>query len=296
MTTVKERLAPLRATVDRTLERLTSAEGAAPAGLGEAVRYAVLGPGKRLRPILLLASGRALGGRDEDLLPAACAMEMIHAFSLVHDDLPALDDDDLRRGRETVHVKFGEAAAILAGDALLNLAFRTLADLPDDEALASRKLAAIRVVAEGVGLSGMIGGQAMDLEFESRAASREELSAIHRMKTGALITASCVAGGILAGGDRAQVAALERYGRALGLAFQITDDILDVEGTAEEIGKSPGKDVKAGKATYPALYGLGPSREMAAEQIREAGEALAPLGDAASLLREIAAYVGSRRS
>lgn len=296
MTAVHQRMAPLRAAIHETLDRLTAGDMVAPDGIREAVRYAVLGDGKRLRPVLLLASGRALGGQDETLLPAACAMEMIHAFSLVHDDLPALDNDDLRRGRATVHVKFGEATAILAGDALLNMAFQTLADLPPGDRIASRKIAVIRAVASAVGLSGMIGGQAMDLAFESREASAEDLMTIHRLKTGALITTSCAAGGILAGGSPEEVGILEAYGTALGMAFQITDDILDVEGTAEEIGKSPGKDRRAGKATYPALHGLEASRRMAAERVTEAVEALAPLGGRASLLRELAEYVGSRRS
>jgi geranylgeranyl diphosphate synthase type II len=291
-----EQFARLRETIDAELDRLTSGDLEAPEAIRRAVRYAVLGKGKRLRPILVMASGEALGGREEELLPAACAMEMIHAFSLVHDDLPALDDDDLRRGRATVHVEFGEAAAILAGDALLSLAFRTLAGDPGESGLASRRIAVIQTVADAVGLSGMIGGQAMDLLFEERMATGEELARIHRLKTGALITASCVAGGILAGGSAGEIETLRRYGTALGLAFQITDDILDVEGTAEQIGKSPGKDQRAGKATYPAIHGLEASRRMAARRIAEAVEAAAGLGDRATLLRTLAEIVEARRS
>lgn len=290
-----ERLAPLRQKVNAALDRLTAPERAATPAIAEALRYAVLGDGKRLRPALLIASGRAVGGREEDLLEPACALEMIHAFSLVHDDLPALDDDDLRRGRPTLHVRFGEAAAILAGDALLNLAFQTLARYPEGDDFAPRKIAALRAVAEAVGLAGMIGGQALDLEFEGRAASAGDLATIHAMKTGALIAASCTAGGILAGGSPGEIRALERYGKSLGLAFQITDDMLDVEGTFEEIGKSPGKDGRAGKATFPSVHGLPRSREMAAASAAEAVAAVETLGERASLLREIAESVATRR-
>ncbi len=291
---MQERLTPLRQKINAALDRLTQADRTTRPALGEALRYAVLGEGKRLRPILLLASGRAAGGREEDLLEAACALEMIHAFSLVHDDLPALDDDELRRGRPTLHVKFGEAEAILAGDALLNLAFQILARYPEGDAFAPRKIAALRVVAEAVGLSGMIGGQAMDLAFEGRAATAMELTTIHGMKTGALITASCTAGGLLAGGSASGIRTLERYGKALGLAFQITDDILDVEGTAEQIGKSPGKDRRAGKATFPAIHGLERSREMASARASEAVQSIEGFGEAGSLLREIAEWVTTR--
>jgi geranylgeranyl pyrophosphate synthase len=293
---VRERLAPLREAVDRALDASLRGDAATPPLILEAVRYAVLGPGKRLRPILLLASGEAAGGRREDLLPAACAIEMIHAFSLVHDDLPALDDDDLRRGRPTLHVKFDEATAILAGDALLNLAFEILASGPVADGRAEPRLKAIAAIARAVGLGGMIGGQVLDLEFEGEAATREDLERIHRMKTGCLITASCVAGGILGGAGRPALDALERYGRALGLAFQITDDILDVEGSAAEIGKSPGKDAATSKATFPSLHGLEASRRMAADQIAEAVAAVAIFGARGDLLAGIARSIASRRS
>jgi geranylgeranyl pyrophosphate synthase len=293
---VRERLAPLRESIDRALDESLRGDAATPPLILEAVRYAVLGPGKRLRPILLLASGEAAGGRREDLLPAACAVEMIHAFSLVHDDLPALDDDDLRRGRPTLHVKFDEATAILAGDALLSLAFEILASGPEAPGRAALRLRAIAAIARAVGLGGMIGGQVLDLEFEGVAATRQDLERIHRMKTGCLITASCVAGGILGGADRPALDALERYGLALGLAFQITDDILDVEGSAAEIGKSPGKDAATSKATFPSLHGLEASRRMAAEQIAEAVAAVAIFDDRGDLLAGIARSIASRRS
>ncbi len=293
---MRERFSPLRESVDRTLEQLVAADGPGPAPIQEAVRYAVLGAGKRLRPILLLASGEALGGRRADLLPAACAVEMIHAFSLVHDDLPALDNDDLRRGRPTLHVKFGEAMAILAGDALLTLAFETLSRYPEGAVHAPRKIEAIRALTAAVGLSGMIAGQVLDIRFEGKEATGADLEKIHRLKTGCLITASCVAGGILAGGGEADLAALDRYGRALGLAFQITDDILDVEGTPGEIGKSPGKDARAAKATFPSLWGVEASRRMASDQVGQAVGAVEPLGEKAWLLVEIARSVETRRS
>jgi len=293
---VKERLASLREAIDGTLDRLLAGDPLSPPRILEAARYAVLGGGKRLRPTLLVLSGEALGGRREDLLPAAGAVEMIHAFSLVHDDLPALDDDALRRGRPTVHVRFDEATAILAGDALLNLAFETLARWPEGNGWSRRKLEAIRILGAAVGMSGMIGGQVLDLEFEGKDASTEDLERIHRLKTGALITACCVAGGLLAGGGRAEIEALDGYGRALGLAFQITDDILDVEGTAGQIGKSPGKDAKDAKATFPSLYGIEESRRLSARSTAAAVEALAPLGPRGDLLAEVARSVATRRN
>jgi geranylgeranyl diphosphate synthase type II len=292
---LQERLAPLQEAIDASLKRLTSDDEIAPPGIREAVQYAVLGNGKRLRPILVLASGRAVGGDEADLLPAASALEMIHAFSLIHDDLPALDDDHLRRGRPTLHVEYGEAVAILAGDALLNLAFQTLSRYPEGDSFATRKIAAIRTVGEAVGLSGMIGGQAMDLEFERKQATGDDIRTIHRLKTGALITAACLAGGILGGASPEDLEHLERYGRALGLAFQITDDILDVEGTAEEIGKSPGKDQRAGKATFPSIWGLERSRQLTSESAAEAAAAVEGLGDRADILLGIAGSIVNRR-
>ncbi|MBI3448298.1 MAG: polyprenyl synthetase family protein [Acidobacteria bacterium] len=291
-----DRLAPLRAAVDAALDRFLAADREIPPLILEAARYAVLGPGKRLRPILVLASGEATAGRPEELMPAACAVEMIHAFSLVHDDLPALDDDSLRRGRPTVHVRFDEATAILAGDALLNLAFEVLATAPAASGGEARRLRALAAVARAVGLRGMIGGQVLDLEFEGKSATREELERIHRLKTGCLITASCVAGGILSGADEGAIGALDRYGRALGLAFQITDDILDVTGSAEEIGKSPGKDAAAAKTTFPSLFGLEASRRMAAEQVEAAVAAVSLFGERAATLSGIARSIASRRS
>lgn len=293
---MQERLARLREAINQSLAGILKDDLSIPPLILEAVRYAVLGPGKRLRPILLIGSGEAVGGRREDLLPAACAIEMIHAFSLVHDDLPALDDDDLRRGRPTVHVEFDEATAILAGDALLSLAFETLARWPEGAEHAARKIEAIGAIGSAVGLSGMIAGQILDLEFEGKTATSADLERIHSLKTGALITASCVAGGILGGAGPPALDALRSYGRALGLGFQITDDILDVEGTAEEIGKSPGKDARARKATFPALYGLEASHRMAADKIAEAVAAAEKIGPRGSLLADLARSIEKRRS
>jgi geranylgeranyl pyrophosphate synthase len=293
---MQKQLAPLREAVDATIERRVRESKESPPSITEAVLYAVLGKGKRLRPLLLILSGEAVGGNRDHLLPAACAVEMIHTFSLIHDDLPALDDDDLRRGRPTLHVKFDEATAILAGDALLNLAFETLARFPEGDDHAPSKLKALQVISQAVGLNGMIAGQVLDLEFEGKKASGTELERIHRLKTGALITASCLAGGTLARASTGEIKSLERYGRALGLAFQMTDDILDVEGSALEIGKSPGKDLRSAKATYPSVWGLAATREMVATQVEEALEAAATLGEPGAPLAALASGITDRKS
>jgi geranylgeranyl pyrophosphate synthase len=243
------------------------------ATVGHAMRHAVLGGGKRLRPLLSLAVCRACGGRTADVLLPAAALELVHAYSLVHDDLPAMDDDALRRGRPTVHVAFGEAAAILAGDALLTLAFELLATHPTGEAAAPRRAEAVRTVARAAGASGMVGGQQADLEAERLAP--EELPAghlrwIHTHKTGALLGAAAELGALHAGWDAPHREPLARFGQALGLAFQIADDILDATASRETLGKTPGKDARSGKATYPLLFGLAESRRLAEEQMEAA--------------------------
>ncbi len=293
-----EFLTRARDRVQARLDALLPADGPAPR-LAEAMRYAVLGGGKRIRPLLVLASIEACGApphpdplRGERLLDGACAAELIHTYSLVHDDLPALDDDTLRRGRPTLHVKFDEATAILAGDALLNLAFELLArgeDAPAD------RLAALRLFSRAVGLSGMISGQVLDLEAQHTAADSDLLHRIHRLKTGALISACCEAGGVLAGAAPGELGRLRLYGGHLGLAFQIVDDILDVEGSAQELGKSPGKDARSGKTTFPSLWGLEGSRRRAAASVEEALAAVAPFGAAARPLETIARAVLARR-
>jgi geranylgeranyl pyrophosphate synthase len=277
-------LATRREQVDAALRRFLPAPGGPPAVVCQAMEYSVMAGGKRLRPMLVLASAEAItestGDSSESALslalPAACAVELIHTYSLVHDDLPAMDNDTLRRGRPTSHVVFGEGMAILSGDALLTEAFLLLAREPataaslDAGELARRKLGAIRVIAEAAGAAGMVGGQALDLQASAPGAlplDTEALRAMHARKTGALITGSAAAGALMAGAARfpALLAAVTAYAQHLGLAFQIVDDILDVEGASADLGKTAGKDAAAGKPTYPALYGLVESKRLAAE-------------------------------
>jgi geranylgeranyl diphosphate synthase type II len=282
-----------RQQVDEALDRFLPPEGTPPARIHEAMRYSVLAGGKRLRPILVIAGAEAAGGRAEDVLPAACALELIHTYSLIHDDLPAMDDDDYRRGRLTSHKVFGEAMAILAGDALLTLAFRLLAGSPADPA-AVRDV--IVEVADAAGTAGMVGGQVVDIESEGKAISAETLEYIHRCKTAALIRASLRTGALLAGAPPAALATITEAGERLGLAFQIVDDILDVEGSLAELGKSAGSDVRKQKATYPALHGIEASRTKARTLIEEAKVLLAPLGPPAEPIRSLADYIFERRS
>jgi geranylgeranyl diphosphate synthase type II len=277
-----------RREIDRALDRYLPQASACPARLDEAMRYSLFAGGKRLRPTLALAAAEAVAiANDGDIerarafaLPAACALELIHTYSLVHDDLPAMDDDVLRRGRATSHVVFGEGLAILAGDALLTEAFALMAREPaePDAAIETRKVRAIRVVAEAAGACGMVGGQAIDLDAAGSGAGfdGDGLRAMHARKTGALIRAAAAAGAVMAGAHEAQLAAIERFAGELGLAFQIVDDILDVEGASRDLGKTPGKDAAAGKPTYPALYGLEASRRMAGECVARALSALEP--------------------
>jgi len=297
-----------RADVDAALERYLPSAPACPPRVGEAMRYSLFAGGKRLRPVLALAAAEAvasLNARDEDrgrqlALPLACALELIHTYSLIHDDLPAMDDDTMRRGRPTSHVVFGEGLAILAGDALLTEAFALMAREPadgGDASVASRKLRAIAIVAEAAGACGMVGGQAIDTEAAGTGASfdGDGLRAMHARKTGALIRAAATGGAVMAGATDAQVAAIERFASELGLAFQIVDDILDVEGASEDLGKTAGKDAAAGKPTYPALFGLDASKRMADECVFRALEAL----DTVSLggqLAAIAQWVRGRKN
>ncbi len=262
----------------------------------EAMRYSLFAGGKRVRPVLCLAAAEALGHDPTPLLPVACALECIHTYSLIHDDLPAMDNDDLRRGKPTNHVVFGEAAAILAGDGLLTLAF----DLMSDPALRShisdtRRLRLIQVVARAAGPLGMVGGQALDVASEGKAVEFETLRTIHRCKTGALITASVQAGAIIGGADDSQYDALTRYGEAIGLAFQIVDDLLNVEGTTEELGKAAGSDADRAKATYPAFFGVEETRGKAREAVTAAETALAGFDQQAEPLRLLARYILTRK-
>jgi geranylgeranyl pyrophosphate synthase len=268
------------------------AEADDPTPLAAAMRYAVTGGGKRVRPFLVYAAGSALGAPLERLDAPAAAVEFIHAYSLVHDDLPAMDDDDLRRGRPTCHRAFDEATAILAGDALQGLAFSTLAEadaLP--EALRLRMVASL---ARAAGAEGMVGGQARDINAVGRETNLAGLEAMHRRKTGALIEASARLGGLAADADEATLGTLERYAAAVGLAFQIQDDILDVVGDTETLGKTGGADAAREKPTYPALLGLDGARERARAMVNDALEALAELGDGAEPLRDLARYVIER--
>ena len=289
-----DRLAPRQRAVESALrDRLAAHTADAPRAVVEAMEYSLLAPGKRLRPLLTVLTCEAVGGATEQALAAGCAVEMIHTYSLVHDDLPAMDDDDLRRGRPTCHKRFGEALAILAGDALLTLAFEVLARSypPAVAAVSCAELAA------GAGAGGMVGGQVLDLAAEGRIAGPEaaDLEAIHRRKTGALFR-SAVRLGVYAAGadDPALLAAADAYAAAFGLAFQVTDDLLDVEGSADAAGKRVGKDAARGKLTYPGRLGVEASRRMAADLGREAVAAAGRFGPGGEPLAELARYVVDR--
>lgn len=286
------------ALVDAALEQYLPKEQERPQSIHQAMRYSVFAGGKRVRPVLMLAACEAVGGQIAVATPAACAMEMIHTYSLIHDDLPAMDDDDFRRGRPTNHKVFGEAIAILAGDGLLTEAFKLLSDPrftgSTDPAIT---LAVIQEIARCAGTYGMVGGQVVDMESEGKAEmDLPTVQYIHTHKTGALIKASVVAGALLGGADQQQLAAIRRYGEASGLAFQIADDILDIEGTTEEIGKDAGSDEARGKATYPAVMGLAAAKQEAQAMMDEAMQALEMFGDAAEPLRAIARYIVERKN
>lgn len=286
------------ARVDAALDRFLPRETVLPHSLHKAMRYSVFAGGKRVRPILMLAACQAVGGDTERAEPAACAMEMIHTYSLIHDDLPAMDDDDFRRGNPTSHKVFGEAIAILAGDALLTEAFKLTSDHRFTGGCEpSGLLAVIHEIATCAGSHGMVGGQVIDMESEGqRDIDLATVQYIHTHKTGALIKASVVAGAILGGAAGQQLAAITRYGEAAGLAFQIADDILDIEGTTEEIGKDAGSDEARGKATYPAVIGLSAAKVEAQAMMDEALRALEVFGAEADALREIARYIVRRRN
>jgi geranylgeranyl diphosphate synthase, type II len=294
-----EYIGGMRARIDEGLSRYLPIPPAFPRVVYEAMRYSLDAGGKRLRPILTLAAAETMPGPTEDALelalPAACAVEMIHTYSLIHDDLPAMDDDSLRRGRPTSHVVYGEGMAILAGDGLLTEAFALLAAEPRAPSLAARKIRTIQTIAVAAGGCGMVGGQAIDLLAVGFSTfDQYSLQDMHARKTGALIRAAAVAGAIMGGGGDAEIRAVDEYGRHLGLAFQIVDDILDVEGDVKDLGKTIGKDAKAGKPTYPSTYGLGASRRLAAERHDDAIAALQSAGLQGSRLAEIADWVIKR--
>lgn len=288
-------LSNYRSMVEARLENLLPEETIEPRSVHSAIRWSMFAGGKRFRPLLLLATGEAFGSPVAVLLDTACALEMIHTYSLIHDDLPAMDDDDLRRGRPTCHIRYGEATAILAGDALLTLAFQTIAE--DERLTPDTRMRLVSEIARASGTpEGMVAGQAHDLEAESRDVSGEELERIHRLKTGALITAATRSGAIIAGAHVAELEAVTRYAHALGLLFQITDDLLDVTATAEDLGKTPGKDARSRKATYPALYGLEATREQAQMAYDEACDVLDEIEKPMLTLRDIAHLILERRA
>ena len=294
---LKGYLAERKALIDRALERHLPGEGNDPPVLFEALRYSLFAGGKRVRPILCLAAGEAVGGDRETLLPAACALEMIHTYSLIHDDLPAMDNDDYRRGRLTSHKVFGEGIAILAGDALLTEAFRLLASrelMPGIEP--ERLLVVAGEIAGAAGGFGMIGGQALDICSEGEPVDYETIHRIHALKTGALIRISLRTGAILAGASETELASLSDYGRQIGLAFQIADDILNVEGDPTSLGKGTGSDAARGKVTFPALLGIDASRARAEALVIEALGSLETFDERADPLRAIARYIVARDS
>lgn len=294
-----ERAEQLREEINGALAAQLNFGRGCPGPLAEAIGYAALGPGKRLRPLLVLLASEACGGPSTRAMPAALAVEMVHAYSLVHDDLPAMDDDDLRRGRPTCHHAFDEATAILAGDALLTRAFELLATKIEPVDIAG---ACVSILAQAAGAEGMVGGQMQDLlaaspDGRSQGVSREqELEAMHRSKTGALFVASLRLGGVVALATEADLAALIGYGEKLGLAFQIVDDLLDVDGHEDQMGKRVGKDDSHGKLTFPGLLGIAESKERVATLIQQGCDHLDHFGSRGSALRELAFYLGERNS
>jgi geranylgeranyl diphosphate synthase type II len=291
---LREYLAGQQRLVDAELDRLVPPEATPPDTIHRAMRYSLFAGGKRIRPILCMEAARAVWGSPEGIVAASCPLELIHTYSLIHDDLPALDNDDYRRGKLTNHKVFGEAMAILAGDALLTLAFQVLAALETSDGRKVRMIAELAAASGTVG--GMIGGQVADVEGEGKPPEPQLLETIHRAKTGALLRASLRLGAIFAGASEAQYGALSCYGERVGLAFQIVDDILDVEESSEALGKTAGKDAAQQKITFPAVYGLEASRAMAREQCALAHEALEPFGDRAARLHELADLIVYRKS
>jgi geranylgeranyl diphosphate synthase type II len=293
--TLAEYIAQQQERVDAALERWVPAAETDPPTIHKAMRYSLFAGGKRVRPLLAIAAAEAVSDAPTGIESAACALEMIHTYSLIHDDLPALDNDDLRRGRPTCHKVFGDAMAILAGDALLTLAFEVLAKLECVEDAQRVRMIAELATASGT-VGGMIGGQVNDIEGEGEFPTAQLLERIHRAKTGALLRASVRIGAIYAGADDEQFLALSRYGEHVGLAFQIVDDILDVEQSSEALGKTAGKDARQKKITFPAVYGLERSREMAEQERLAAHLALSPFDERAGRLKEIADMVVRRHA
>lgn len=291
-TVFQEYAASVRVDIDAALAAYTAYDADCPPSLRAAIRYSLLAPGKRLRPLLVLLAAEACGGDRRLALPAACAVEMVHTYSLIHDDLPAMDDDDLRRGQPTCHVKFGEALAILAGDSLLAQAFQVMAEDLRPPEVAAR---CCRELAWAAGASALVGGQVDDLdETRARDGDVAQLERIHRRKTGAMFWVSLRLGGLIGRAGERQLHALEAYGKKLGLAFQIVDDLLDVQGEQATLGKTVGKDLRQGKPTFPAVLGVVASRQRAGQLVQEAQAALAVFGEQARCLASLAGYVLER--
>mgnify|MGYP004485994747 FL=1 len=291
--TYEAKIEAMRSLTEAALEQYVQPEKLPQKTIYEAMRYSLLSGGKRLRPILMLLSCEACGGHAEDAVPFACALEMVHTYSLIHDDLPAMDNDELRRGMPTNHVKFGEAMAILAGDALLNRAFEiasSKSSIPAD-----RTVAAIRILSEASGAYGMIGGQVIDIESENKAITAEELKHLHALKTGAIIRAAGKMGAVIAGAEQKKMDALDAFCLNLGIAFQIQDDILDVTGTEETLGKPIGSDAENGKTTYITLYGKERAGELSEEYTKRAVDALSVFGEEKKYLVALAEHLTNRR-
>jgi geranylgeranyl pyrophosphate synthase len=294
-TNAREFFTSCRALIDSQLDQLIPREKEEPVRVHAAIRWSLFAGGKRFRPGLLLATGQTFGAAQDDLLRTGCALEMIHTYSLIHDDLPAMDDDDLRRGRPTCHVKFDEATAILAGDALQALAFQTIAE--DSSLPPALRIQLVSEIARASGTpEGMVAGQAHDLDAESREVTGGELERIHHRKTGALIRAAARCGAIIAGANEKELQPITEYATNLGLLFQITDDLLDVTATAEVLGKTPGKDARSRKATYPAVHGIEATQAQLEVVHRAACAALEQIKRSTELLRSIADFILERRA
>jgi len=289
---VQSQLTDFARIVNARLSELLPPVNRIPAELHQAIRYSCLAPGKRLRPALTLACCDSVGGIKNQALDAACAIEMIHAFSLIHDDLPAIDNDDLRRGRPTCHIQFGEGIAILAGDALFSLAFECIAECSDDP---KKIVQVLKVLTHASGSDGLVGGETVDIQSEGKHIDKETLDYIHSRKTGALIKASCEVGGILGGATQEEIRILGLYGEKVGLAFQIADDVLNETSTPEQLGKSAGSDRERMKATYPAMYGLEESRSKALSLAAESGDLVKNFANSA-FLQQIAMFSVERLS
>ncbi|MEK6677835.1 MAG: polyprenyl synthetase family protein [Nitrospirota bacterium] len=294
---LKEHLKEKKRLVDKFLDDYLPKADVHPKALHEAMRYSLFAGGKRVRPILCIASCEAVGGDIDTVMPVASAIELIHTYSLIHDDLPAMDNDDYRRGRPTNHKMYGEAIAILAGDALLTLAFDLLSDKGLNKRLDSDSLLSIiKRLSSASGSAGMVGGQAADIQASGKEVNLPEVEYIHIHKTGALIRASVCIGAIAGNASKDALSALTRYGEAIGLAFQIADDVLDIEGSKDEIGKDVGSDIAKEKVTYPSVIGISESKKLAKGLIDKSIEAISTLGDKAEPLREIARYIVERKN